>query len=880
MNGQYMVKKKYSFPTGSLILLLLIGGLFSFVPQSHAQSVQTWSAPINLSMSGAGTNPSIVVDNTGVIHVLWIDKFEGYKYVESPDGLTWSAPQAVNYPFSIKQVVPPVFLTDANGVIHIFWLDDKNGLSYAQAVGESLDTPSAWRARTNLDSSVFDFDVNLDAQGGVHLAYVKNPAPVPGTAGAFYRRSSNGGNTWGSPSLLYESPYFRSLTSDNAHIRIAVSDNEKVYAVWDEQSQKRIFMATSDDGGQNWNPSTEIITPQADLGFKTPYHGDVDVRQDKLLVTWQVGDPGIRCTPYSWTSSDGGKTWDQPTKILGELAGCPERSEFIPIDPAYSVVLFTLQGDLSISAWNGSQWSNSETQSGPSSITNPATFETVTLGCEQVQVYNNQLFVVGCDQGSGGDIWFTARQLDTLEALFPLPSAWGGDTNITTVKQAITSLSSVTDAANNAHALWIQSASSAIGALDTQIEYSRWNGSAWTKPTSIIADLPGWPLNLTAQIDNQQRLLLSWVNQQTGELLFSWANAERANIPLEWITPIVVSSPSQLTNSPDMLVDASGRIMIAYAITLNEGRGIYVTQSTDVGATWSAPVRVLDAVSADWQMVDQPKIALTEDGILHILFTQYTLPGSQQAVGLFYSQSTDGGLTWAAPQAVSESSVDWSEIIAFQESLHRFWQEDNKAGTPTTYHQISTDGGITWNSPARLPNDFTTISKPTVSIDWTGKIHLLQVIQDDTRTLQEWEWNNDEWQLAETRKLALSKQLAQIGITSGITSGGNLYAVLQLENAVEQGTETSLLDSSRSLALTETALPSQAFIPTPVEALPPTAIANLQITPTQLSPLASLPETQSSLSKNIVGLLLIGFVVFLTVVLTLPRRNKGKNATK
>ena len=875
-----MVKKISSVRTSSLILLLLIGGLFGFVPQGHAQSAQVWSEPINLSMSGAGSNPSIVVDNNGVVHVLWIDKFEGYKYVESPDGKSWSSPISVNYPFSLKRVLPPLLLADPNGVIHIFWLDDKNGLSYAQAVGESLDTPSAWRGRTNLDSSVFDFDVNLDVQGRLHIGYAKNPAPVSGTAGMYYRRSINGGNTWTSPSLLYESPYLRSLTSENAHIRIAVSGKENVYAVWDEQSQKRIFMATSDDGGQSWNPSRELITPKADLGFKTPYHADVDVVQDKLLVTWQVGDPGVRCTPYSWSSSDGGQTWSEPTKILGELAGCPERSEFIAVDPAYSVVLFTLQGDLSISAWNGTGWSNSETQSGPSSIINPATFETVNLGCEQVQAFKNQLFVVGCDQGSGGDIWYMTRQLDALEKLFPLPSAWGGDATITTVKQDIASLSSVSDAANNAHVIWIQSSSSPTDRTNPQIEYARWNGHEWTKPASVITTLPGLPLNLTLQIDGQQRLLLSWVNQPTGELFFSWANAEKANIPLEWVPPIVVSAPSQLTTSPDMIVDGSGRIVIAYAISLNEERGIYITQSTDVGATWSTPVRVFDAVAADWQMVDQPKLTFTEDGKLHVLFTQYSLQGNQQAVSLSYSQSTDGGNTWAAPEVVSENSVDWSEILASKETLHRFWQEKNKSGVVTTYHQLSTDGGTTWNSPLILPNDTATISEPTISIDATGKIHVLQVLQTDTPTLQEWAWANDDWQVAETRKLALSKQSSQVKMASGITSEGNLYAVLQLQRVLDEGTETSLLNVSRSLALTEAAPPSQAFISTPVAAQAPTVIPDLQVTPTQLSPLANLQETQSPLRKNLVGLLLIGLVVSLTIILTIPRRTKKTGATK
>jgi hypothetical protein len=107
---------------------LLIGGLFGFVPQCQAQSVQTWSEPIKLSMSGAGSSLSIVVDSNGIVHVLWIDKSEGYKYVERPDGKTWSSPVSMNYPFSLKQALPPLFVVDPKGVIHIFWLDDKNGL--------------------------------------------------------------------------------------------------------------------------------------------------------------------------------------------------------------------------------------------------------------------------------------------------------------------------------------------------------------------------------------------------------------------------------------------------------------------------------------------------------------------------------------------------------------------------------------------------------------------------------------------------------------------------------------------------------------------------------------------------------------------------------
>ena len=705
---------------GFIFFLAGIGILFSFVSTSHAQSVQEWSEPINLSLSGAASKPAVVVDSNGVVHVIWVDQFDGFKYVKSTDGLTWTVPESVNFPFS-TEAAPPMFFSDPKGIIHIFWLSDQNKLTYARTLNDNLGTPPAWQRRVDMDSTVYDFDASLDAQGGLHVAYVKNPAPAPSTAGVYYRRSSDGGTTWTGTNLLYESAYFRSLTSENAHIRLAVTDSleeeESVYVVWDDRLQKRIFIASSIDGGSNWDSVKEMVAPQANLGFRTPYGADIDILDDQILVTWLVGEAGSSCTPYSWYSSDGGETWGEQIPILSQSAQCPETSEFISIDPEYSVLLFTIQGDLSMSAWNGDVWSNPEIQTGPSSMTNPATFDQVLLGCEQAATSNGQLFVVGCDENTGGDIWFITRQLDPLDSLFPLPSEWSGDATVITAPRRLDSLSSVTDDAGNVHSIWIQSAYLPTDTFVPRIEYSRWNGTEWTRPSPIITNLSGPPQQLALQIDSQQRLILSWVNQQTGELMFTWSSSERANIPLEWKRPVVLSSSSKLTNSPDILVDASDRIVIAYAVTLNEERGIYLIQSTDLGETWSEPVRIFDAVSENWEMVDQPKLALSQDGILHVLFMQYDLVGEPQPAGLYYSQSADGGVTWSAPEIVTEQPVQWSEIVTYPGTVHRVWQEFNRLGASTN-HQASVDGGTTWNSPVRIPADAAINSMPSISVDW------------------------------------------------------------------------------------------------------------------------------------------------------------------
>ena len=866
--------------------MMLIVTLFGFTSRSHAQTVQEWSEPINLSRSGVASQPSLVVDSQGVLHVFWLDRFEGYKYVESPDGVTWSAPVALQFPFSVKQPVQPVFMADPKGIVHIFWLSERNELLYSQASDENLDTPAAWLSRSTLDNAVLDFDINMDAQGRLHLGYIKNPVltsssgetispiPISDTAGVFHRYSIDGGRNWASRTLLYESAYFRALTLEQARIRIATTD-EKVYAVWDDQPQKRIFMATSTDAGLSWNPAKELITPQASLSYKTPYHADIEASPERLLVTWQVGEPGVQCTPYSSVSSDHGESWEEPVQILAGYSGCPEKSEFLPMDPAYSVVLFTLQGNLSMSAWNGTQWSNPEPQTGPSAITNPATFDPVTLGCHQAQARADLLFVVGCAQDSGGDIWFISRQLDPLENLFPLPSTWGKDTNITAVNETITSLSSVTDAANKIHAFWIKSSAAQADPVDPSIDYSRWDGEEWTKPSSVITDLPGFPLNLTLQMDSHQRLLLSWIDQSTGELLFSWANSEQANLPVEWIPPVVISSSSQLTNSPDMLIDASDRILIAYAITLNEKRGVYILQSSDLGVTWSPPILVFDALAANWDMVDQPKLAVTEDGKLHILFTQYTLLGAQQALGLHYSQSADGGFTWTNPQMVNSNPVAWSEIAAFKQVLHRFWQENDRS-VISTYHQVSSDGGMTWSPAGALRSEINMVSEPSISLSGSGRVHLLQVVKDESYIFQEWDWSGERAQLIESRKLGLAKENSDIGIESGITSQGVIYALIQHQKPRSiNEMETSILNIGRSLELTEGTQPLVASISTPAAVLLSTQDPELQLTPTLAAPLVPIDDTQSETIKDIVGLALIVSIVLVLLFFMIPRRNKS-----
>jgi hypothetical protein len=67
----------------SMIAVLVIAFLVPLQINSNTsaqESDDNWSTPVNLSMSGATTEPVMVVDSNGVYHVVWKVVFAGYVY--------------------------------------------------------------------------------------------------------------------------------------------------------------------------------------------------------------------------------------------------------------------------------------------------------------------------------------------------------------------------------------------------------------------------------------------------------------------------------------------------------------------------------------------------------------------------------------------------------------------------------------------------------------------------------------------------------------------------------------------------------------------------------------------------------------------------------
>ena len=856
-----------------LLFVFIAPTFFMSVPSSLAQSELDWSIPVNLSNSGASTRPLIVTGTDDVIHVIWVDEFEGYKYIESPNGIDWTTPVTTQFPF-LPENAAPRFEVSENGTIHIFWLDDDDNLFYAQTPQTNFGSPASWRSQTRLGSFVVDYDIALDVTGVLHVSYISNDSSGDGLSGVYYRRSLSGGSSWLSVSELILSPYFRSLTRNNAHIRITASgdsDVGNVIVVWDNPALKRIVMTRSTDRGQTWDTPFDIISPDQSSGFESPFKAEIESINNGILLTWQAGESGIRCSQYSIWSVDGGNQWSESVRIFDELGSCPERIGFVVPDGGYGVAILNIEESLAMIAWNGSAWSNLQIQNELSSMSNPITFDPILFRCQHVSFISGNLFIVGCDDGNSKDIWFTSRSLGTIENWFPPPSDWNTLHTILDVSQEISSISLVADLDDIIHAVWVQS-SFVDDDSEPAIYYALWDGDGWSKPAQIMVT-NGPPVNLSLTTDNHGRLFLVWVNQDSGDLLFSWGNSSRANVPLEWASPKILPSLAKLNSSPEILVDGSGNIVVAYTVTLNENRGVYIVRSENLGETWSVPLKVFDAMSSEWDAVDRPKLALTSDGKLHTLFSRYSVSGGIHPTGLYYSQSEDGGATWNNPIEISDKPVIWHQILVGKDqTLNLLWQENYDQAT-TNLHRLSNDNGVTWNNQTIVSSTREKLVSIDVGTESSGELHLLQLVGGDELMIQEWVWDGMRWSAKESGLILRNAEGSiPMDFKAEIASNGYLgiLSVLEKKNT-EDVLKYTLSEFGRyiDVVLPVQPLPS-AVVPPVAVSINLTAVPNTQPTPTFVSPLVGVNNPAPVVSKNTVGLVIIAIVLVILVVVVRP----------
>jgi len=155
---------------------------------------------------------------------------------------------------------------------------------------------------------------------------------------------------------------------------------------------------------------------------------------------------------------------------------------------------------------------------------------------------------------------------------------------------------------------------------------------------------------------------------------------------------------------------------------------IWFARSTNAGATWSTAARLNTNAATDSATSEdlQPQIACYASTWVVVWISTDTLGDTVgDDYDIFFSQSTDNGATWSAPEALnsyagSDTSIDMQPKIVFSRGTisSKFvvaWESDNSLDDTIgvdndIIYSISNDLGETWSAAAALNSNAATDS--------------------------------------------------------------------------------------------------------------------------------------------------------------------------
>jgi hypothetical protein len=873
--------------------------IMSFTPAwALAQSDdEPWSPPVNLSHSGVATDPDIVIDSEGHVHVLWLDDTANYLYTQF-DGKQWSAPETTDLNSRFEMPAPdvspdpfqlanytgpnPLFLAGPDKRVFALWIKPEGRVYISNVESERFKDNSAWGSARLITPGATSFAAAVDALGHIHFAFLLTADDTDNPPGIYYMRSDNNGGGWTKPVLLYESPYLRTLNEGEAHLSLAAAGTEdklQVYVTWDNRPRKQVFMAQSADGGVSWEQPELIAGPAPNSGLAGPFKVRVGTFQNSVVLVWQNGQPEGPCTQFYKFSPDAGKTWHEPQLMLQELMDCAQSNEFLagwtntPGDPSF--LLTETKSQVVLTGWDGRQWSQPQTQEMLSRFEEPEIYTEVLYGCHRASLLGKRLYVVGCDEGGHGDVWVTSRDLGAKSSWFA-PPAWSQPSPITSDNPKIDAIQLVATGDDLIHAFFNQREERAI-------YYSYWDGELWSRLTSVL-ELPegeaGSP-SVTAGPDNE---LFLFVPNNRGALYFSRAASGNAAIQSSWSTPVrlEIGHDGEI-GAIDVAEDAAGSLYVAYSVPLNESRGIYLVQSQDNGTSWSEPLQVFNGVTAGFDVVGAPSLVTADNGLVHIIWKEQSIQGDgvSESLALYFTRSEDGGRTFGNPELLLEEPAAWQEIVMDGKgNLHLLWQWQNML--TTVWDQVSPDGGRSWQVAQGLPVEGAAVA---LMEDTAGQLH---VIHATPGTLGHWRWDGSRWRdethLSWTVASPPDASVDLLAVTANMQ--GKMVVVMAIPMEADAAAAQTLFYSMHELEPTgkqPTGQPSPTPTRSPPTLTPPTSTPGNLPTPTakiEVGPTSEPGNTNSngiSSGMSPVTMTLIPVAVLLISVLGIMIRRATRN---
>ncbi|HAX49380.1 MAG TPA: T9SS type A sorting domain-containing protein [Ignavibacteria bacterium] len=275
-----------------------------FVVTGYSQ----WQPDIRLTNANGFSTNSELTSSGSSLHAVWQDTRDGNTEIfykrSTNEGINWEADvQLTNIPNG--KSLPTISATGSS--VHIVWYENRTGTNdFEIYYKRSTDMGVTWEADVRLTNSagVSSYPIIKSEASAVNVIWSDTRS---GGSGIYYKRSTDGGNSWSDDTLLNDTTgtsSLASLTTTGSNLHLAWSD-------YRNDGEYEIYYKRSTNGGISWSADTRLTNE-----LRISESPAITSNSNEVHITWvDLRDSNINSEVYYKRSTDNGSTWGPDTRL-------------------------------------------------------------------------------------------------------------------------------------------------------------------------------------------------------------------------------------------------------------------------------------------------------------------------------------------------------------------------------------------------------------------------------------------------------------------------------------------------------------------------------------------------------------------------------------
>jgi len=276
----------------------------TLVSQAQWQPDVALTNDLGSSQMDGYPNAHCIASSGDTVHVVWKDNRDGASneiyYKRSTDGgLSWGSDVRISN--NVYTSTAPS-ISVSGSVVIIVWSDKRDGISnnnYEIYYSRSTDRGTTWGTDTRLTNNPASSDNPCVSVSGQLVLVVWDDYRDAGKLNTYYKRSTDGGISWGDDTKLTDEP------GGGPSVFISGSN---VHIVWNALGKTKY--KRSIDGGLTWEANVLLTIDNVITNWPS-----LSVSGSSVNVTWLDSRNSLKYEIYYKHSADSGVNWDADIRL-------------------------------------------------------------------------------------------------------------------------------------------------------------------------------------------------------------------------------------------------------------------------------------------------------------------------------------------------------------------------------------------------------------------------------------------------------------------------------------------------------------------------------------------------------------------------------------